>query len=140
MALGHLGKYIGVPVTVIRATTRANPAVDDDAGASPGTGDDRMVSGEGHGDAADEGLMPGGTEARTVECVAVHAEGAEDTFGLCNEAASKDDEGAEKVNGEEYTTVDYVTFGDISGDGEDGKEEVGKSRDGKAVAVEEEKY
>ncbi|KAL1479267.1 hypothetical protein MTO96_051987 [Rhipicephalus appendiculatus] len=64
-----------------------------------GTGDNRTVSGEGHGDSAYEGLMPGGSEARTVECVAVHAKAMENAVGSC-------DKGAKSVNGEQHTAVD----------------------------------
>ncbi|KAL1470464.1 hypothetical protein MTO96_024179 [Rhipicephalus appendiculatus] len=62
MAFGNLGQKIGVPVTATVATTSAEPSVDDDAGGSPGTGDDRTGSGEGHRDALDEGFTPAGTE------------------------------------------------------------------------------
>ncbi|KAL1428724.1 hypothetical protein MTO96_016939 [Rhipicephalus appendiculatus] len=121
VAFGHLAQAVGVPMKASGATAIAEAAIDDDEARSPGTGIDRTVSDGDHGDAADEGLTTAGTEARTVKCVAGHAEGAEDAVGSYDEVAPKDDEGLgddvgadegeENVNGEQYTVVDVEIAG-----------------------------
>ncbi|KAH7938765.1 hypothetical protein HPB52_000300 [Rhipicephalus sanguineus] len=65
---------VGVAVEASSANTNAEAVVGNDKGGSPETRDDRTVSDEGHGGAADRDLMPSGTDVRTVECVKVHAE------------------------------------------------------------------
>ncbi|KAL1475488.1 hypothetical protein MTO96_037256 [Rhipicephalus appendiculatus] len=60
--------------------------------------------------------MPAGTEARTAECVAVHATHSTDAVGSCDEVAPKDDEkrgddacadeDTETVNSKRYTAED----------------------------------
>ncbi|KAL1479682.1 hypothetical protein MTO96_051654 [Rhipicephalus appendiculatus] len=103
-------------VTASGTTTSTEPAVDDDAGGSPRTGDNRMLSGEGHGDCAYEGIMPAGSEARTVEFVAVHAEVMENAVGSC-------DKGAKSVNGEQHTAVDEEIAGNETDEFQIGEEE-----------------